>query len=333
MRAFCINLTRFALIGAVPLALLLLGYVYYDPFKVLYDYDDYSNPYVIPNRDYISTETFIKNHPKHDYNSYIFGSSRTIAFRPASWKKYLSESDNVFMFDASGESIYGIYKKLKYLDEANASIDNALVVMCRDVTFGHSANHEGHLYIKHPACSGESRIAFHFTFLQAYFTMRFLLCFYDYTFTKQFKPYMSDFIENRSVLYDPLTNEMRIVDQEEEITVHPVQYYEKRANLFYVRQKESVDAVQRIQPAHLLMLEEMKRIFDKHGTRYKIVISPLYEQVKFNPADLNTIKRVFGQEVYDFSGRNGYTDSKTNYYETSHYRTSVGDDILRAVYN
>ena len=78
MKQFFKKLFAFLSIALLPLLLLLAGYIYYDPFKILKPYKDYSYPYVIPNRDYVSTEVFLKNEKQQDYNSFIFGINSNI---------------------------------------------------------------------------------------------------------------------------------------------------------------------------------------------------------------------------------------------------------------
>jgi hypothetical protein len=330
MRKFLINIFRFASIGIFALLVLLLGYIIYDPFKVIYTYNDYSYSYVYPNRDYVSTEIFLKN--KYNYNSFIFGSSRTHAFLPSSWKNYLTKDAKPFTFDASAESIHGIYSKIKYLDSIHASIDNVLLVFCRDVTFSHSPKHTGYLFLKDPKISKESNLDFQFAFFKAYLTPKFILSFYEYTFTKKFRPYMSEFIEPRKITIDKITNEMNLVDTADEINNNPVGYYEKRKNIFYERAGEQIDSLIRINEIHLFMLKEIKRILEKNKTNYYVVLSPLYEQKKFSNSDFNTLKILFGKRLYDFSGKNTFTNNKINYYETSHFRRNVGDSILKIIY-
>lgn len=332
MKRFIKDLVKFSLIGIIPLAFLTIGYFYYDPFKVLRSYDNYSYPYVIPNRDYISTEMFMKNNKANHYNSFVFGSSRTIGFKPLTWQTHLSENDKPFMFDASGESINGIYTKLKYLDSIHAKIDNALLIICRDATFRKSVDDKGlHLFIKHPTVSGKSNLDFQLTFYKAYLSPKFLRSFYDYTFSKKFKPYMKGFIEDRKVTFDTVTNEFNIVDQEIEISQSPKKYYEKRKDIFYIR-KPKTDTVRRIEKNDVYMLKEIHRILEKNKTNYKVVLSPLYEQIKFNPKDLALLNSVFGENVYDFSGKNHFTDPISNYYESSHFRPVVGDSIMKIIY-
>lgn len=332
MKQFIINLTCFALIGVSPILFVFSSYLYFDPFKVLRHYNDYSYPYVVANRDYISTIMFINNYEKNSYNSFIFGSSRTLALKPNSWSKYLSVNDKPFMFDASAESIYGIYTKLKYLDSINAEIKNVLILLCRDYSFRQTENHKGHLYVKHPATSGEDNLSFQFDFFKAFISLKFLFNFYSYKILGSYKPFMSGYIENRKIIIDTLTNELNIIDRENEITQNPTGYYAKRKELFYTRIGEKTDSISRINKKHKFMLKEVRRILEKNNANYKIVLSPLYEQVKFNPVDLLVLESEFGDNLCDFSGKNSFTDNKMNYYETSHFRPNVGDSIFKIIY-
>jgi hypothetical protein len=143
---------------------------------------------------------------------------------------------------------------------------------------------------------------------------------------------MKGIIENRKVTYDKITNEFNIVDQEEEITTDPVNYYKKRAKLFYARNGEKKDTVQHINGHFLFMLTEIERILNKNKTDYKLVLSPLYEQIKYNQKDFGILKDIFGNRLYDFSGKNEYTNPISNYYENSHFRPSVGDSIFSKIY-
>lgn len=332
MKTFLVKFLIFSFIGILPLLLLTIGYFYNDPFKVLKEYKDYSNLWVIPNRDFISTRMFIKNYKKYQYDSFIFGSSRTIAFQPQTWKNYISADAKPFMFDASSESIYGVWSKIKFIDSLHSKIKNAVIIICRDVSFANSSNHKGHLFIKDPLVSGESNFAFHFDFFKAYFDPVFLFNFYDYKFSNTYKPFMKGYIEDRKISIDTITNSIKIINREAEIISRPAEYFAKRKDIFFNRGIELIDTVARIKNVHLNMLKEIKRIFEKNKTDYRIILSPLYEQTKFNPVDKKILTDLFGNKLFDFSGKNHFTDPITNYYETSHFRPIVGDSIFSIIY-
>lgn len=238
-----------------------------------------------------------------------------------------------YMFDASNETIYGMYSKLKFLESTHTKIDNALLIMCRDKTFENPEKFKGHLYIKHPLTSGESNVNFHFTFFKAYINPAFLFNYWVYNYTRKYQSFMDGYIENRKIYYDTITNEMKDIEQEKEVLQKPTLYYENRKQWFYERRGEQIDTAHKIDSKHLCMLKEIRRILEKNGTNYRVIISPLYEQIKFSPHDLNILETVFGNHLYNFSGKNKFSDSKINFYEPSHYRPIVGDSILNVIYN
>jgi len=332
IKRFLKTVVVFSASGIIVFIALLSSYIYYDPFKVIRKYHDYSYPHVITDRDYVSTEMFTKNYKKYHYDSFIFGSSRTTAFDPNTWRRYLAPNASPYMFDASSESLYGIDLKLKILSSMHIPLKNIILVLCRDQTFNKSDNSSEHLYIKHPLLTGQSWFAFELTFFKAYSNPKFLWHFYEYTLTGTYKASMKGYIENRRMRYDSITNQQRIMDQEEEISKNPDGYYEKRKNLFYTRIGERTDSIQRIQKEHIVLLTEIKNILEKNKANYKIVLSPLYEQVKFNKKDRDILEELFPGHVYDFSGKNEFTDNVRNYYETSHYRLQIGDSILKTIY-
>jgi len=287
---------------------------------------------VTNQRDYISTEMFNRNYNKYRYDSFIFGSSRTLAFSPSSWHRYIGVNASPFMFDASNETITGILGKLNYLDSQGVKIKNTLIILCLDCSFRGAESSTGHLFIKHPATSKESRLDFQVEFLRAYFNVKFLYKFFAFKLIGTYRPFMAGVIEPRRITYDRVTNEVRIHDQEEELLQSPAEYYSKRKQIFYTRTEEHSDTVTRIDAAQISVLLKIKQILEKQHTEYRIVISPLYDQIRCSDQDLRVLKHLFGSLVYNFSGRNRFTESERNYYEASHYRPQVGDAIMDSIY-
>jgi len=329
MRQFIASLIQFLMVCSIPAIIFVSSYLYFDPFKVLWHYDSYSYADVVSNRDFVSTTVFINNHQKNNYNSFIFGSSRTLAFRPDTWKQYLPKNARPFAFDASNESVYGIYTKLKYLDSKNVAIKNALILLCRDVSFAFTEDAKGHLFIKPPAVTGKCNLDFQWRFFKAYLAPKFLFSFYCYKIIGVYKPFMSGYIENRKIAYGAVTNEIDIVDEENEIVKDPVAYYATKT--FPVRANNKIDT-RHINQRGLFMIKEIKRLLEKNNTNYRVVLSPLYDQVKFNPSDIALLKKEFGNKLYDFTGKNSFTEFKTNYYEKNHFRPIVGTKIMGIIY-
>lgn len=333
-RRFVHTLFRFAAIGASVVLLLLVGYAYHDPYKVLRDRDNYSNhpPDVIANRDHISSTVYLNNADRQRYDSFIFGSSRCLAFKPSHWMRYLPQEAKPYLFNASGESVHGIAAKVRYLDSTGVRLNNVLIILCRDFSFAGKHHHTGPLFIKHPTINGGSWINYHWTFLDAYLSPEFLAAFYGNKLTGSFEPWMSSVLANYKIDSDPVTGEVSITSKEAEIQADPETFYAERENVFYDRAGEHPPERDIIRADHEQLLRGMMRIFRAHGTDLRVVISPLYEQRVFSDRDKHLLREVFGEHLFDFSGVNTFTADKHLYYETSHYRPQVGDSILKIIY-
>ena len=315
---------------------LVITYLTLDPFCVLWDYDFskdlHSNASI--NRDFQTTEFFVQKYPQYHYNSFIFGSSRTFAFLPEDWEEYLPDNSSIFHFDASSESIYGIYTKLKYLENHNISIKNVLIILCRDCSFDYDKNQEGHLFIKHPLTSGENKMDSQIIFFKAFLNPAFLISYIKYSITKKYKPYMQSYVPNHTNTYDSITNATYCLGREQSIAENIEKYYEdKELRLTERCQTERIDDISRINAKQEKMLQEIVQILERNKTNYRVILSPLWEQIKWNEKDMKILKKCFDKNVYDFSGKNEYTDIKTNYYEYSHYRPIVGKSIMSEIYS
>lgn len=330
MKLFLKNIISFVL-PIIFCSLIIIGsYIIYDPFKVIFKYEEFNQSIVDYNNDYVVTERFLKS--KHKYNSFIFGSSRAgCGFDIQSWGKIV-QTDEAFSFASSNESIFGIYGKLKLIDKENGCLQNVLLVIDTDETFSKYRNNTGHLFIKHPLVSGESWTSFSMVFLKDYVFTGFFVPYIDFKLFAKKRSYMNKFLKfneidtkKKYIPFDISSRESKIQDNEEEYFNNAIFY--TRATLVSYNEKQITNGGQQ-------MLEEINLIFKRHNTKFKILISPLYDQKKINNSDLSLLIHVFGKEnVFDYSGRNIITLDKHNYYETSHYRKRVGDLIIDEIYN
>lgn len=329
MKPFLKNVLRFLIIPIVIFLLLVIGYIYYDPFQVIHSYERFTSLQV--NRSYISTEVFLKNYKKEHYNSFIFGSSRVFGYNIDSWKEYLDSDANVFSYDSYGEKVDAIYHKLRFLDSLNVDVKNALICLDVDFSFEKKKHEPEFLYIEHPLLSGKSRCEFHKLHFLAYLDPAFISSFYMNKILSITNDYVSQHYFLTQATFDPKTNRPFRSDLEERIKNEP--NYHDDPRFYTVDDTLIVDQYVQIDKYEEEMLRGIKQILQKHNTNYKVIINPLYSQVKFNPKDIDVILDVFGQNnVYDFSGRNKFTTSKYNYYEESHFRPQVGDSIVSIIY-
>jgi len=300
---------------------------------VLYTYEHYNNnSFSEVNRDFVSTEMYLKNKEKYHYDSFIFGSSRTVAYKTNSWKRHLPQGSSPYIFSGNSETLFGIWSKIKYLGERGDTIKNALVMFCNDQTFSVN-NDEGHLFRKDYRVSGESWAHFQFSFLKAYFAKGYFL---EYIIKRffHFVPYVKSKVESTKITYDNISNDLFFTSLDNKIQADEEKYYVEMKSRFYRRTEEEKERVTCINDnIQLKMLNDIREVFMKFNTSYYIINNPMYNQEKINKKDLSVLQNIFGENrVFDFSGKNKFTEEYKNYYEASHFRPSVGDSVMNIVY-
>ena len=323
-----------------PFVVLIVLYFYVDPFKVIKNYSSFYRSgypqYVVLNKGFVSTATFDRYNSIYHYNSFVLGNSRSIFYEVSDWVPYLNGINKCFHFDASNENIYGIYKKVKYLDFKMSQIDNVLLILDHSTLSDAKPHAEGHLFIIPPQLeNNQNFFQFHLAFIKSFLNPRLLFGLMDLNLFGEIRTYMkkASLFDDRPVVYDLISNEIRFEYFEEMIDEDESLYYQSRKHLFYTRTGKREYSRPSIYSEQKKCLEEIKRIFNKHKTNYKIIINPLYDQIALNQNDLNYLDNLFGaQNVFDFSGINEYTNDYKNYYETSHYRPQVARRIIQAIY-
>jgi hypothetical protein len=318
----------------LPILLIVILVAYIDFFKVFSFHDYYDNQIVETNREMITTKTFDHYRHQEKFNSFIFGSSRSQAFRCEDWAEHLDDKAKPFHFDASGEGVWGISKKIEYIDELGDSLTNALVILDR-VALTVSYPRKGHLYASMPQVSKSSSLAYYAEFLKASLNIKFLTAYLDYSIFNTHRSYMRNLI-------NPNINNANInkincdiwLSNESKIKSDSVAYYTKLiANGVFYKRPHATRFKSTVTLAEVKQLKTIKRIFEKHKTNYKIILAPIYDQVPLEEAQLQLLLQIFGsQNVYNFSGKNAFTESVGNYYEASHFRHHVAKEIIELVY-
>lgn len=321
------------LIFSLPFLFFISLYAYFDPFSVIYSYNDYNNGVLTaPNRDVVTSEVFINNYPKYHYKSFILGNSKTLAFQTKDWAAYINDTVP-FHFDAYLEGLYGLSTKIKYLDKINDSLKNVLIIG-DSYLFSAVKNDNSPLYIKDYKIDGSSFIDYHLVFLKNFFSQLYFIPYFDYKLFHTYRPYMKITLALYQPYFSPINNDVYYKpDLVKRMLKDSVGYYKEFSPFFYSRPDSTIYEPKVIEGEQLKMLMDIKNIFIKHKTSYKIIISPSYSQKYFNQADLKILKEIFGDNnVYDLSGKNDYTNNIGNYYDDTHYKPFIGRLILKRVY-
>lgn len=331
---------------SVPFIVILILYISLDPFMVLRDYDVVFDPkakgWIGINKDFLSTRIYEKNYKKQNYDSFIFGNSRSIFYEIKDWKTHIDSNSNCFHFDGSGEPLYALHKKLVYLDSKNIKIKNCLLVLDYEILMQDKPK-TGHLFMISPQLESVGKnvferfyqhTIFHLANFKGFLSPLFLYTYLDFKMSNRVKPYMvkNFFLNEKPFTYDSIHNEQTLPILEKMIADGTF-YTPEKMNDFPKR-----NAIQKYYPIaikenQIKMLKEIKSIFKKNNTNYKIIISPNYDQEIFNPRDLNKLNELFGTEnVFDFSGKNKFTADYHDYYEAWHYRPHIAREVMNIVY-
>ena len=194
----------------------------------------------------------------------------------------------------------------------------------------------GHLFIQPPHVSNESEFLYYFTFLKASLDIKFIFYNIVYKLTGKYYEFMGHHLSKSK--YSHISNNSTgdiWYGYDQEIKSDSLFYYNNliAKGVFYQRNK--IDrAKSLIGESQMKLLNEINQVVKKHKINLKIVVSPLYNQIKFQESDMTILKKLFGNNnVYDFSGKNDFTEKITNYYENSHYKPNVANRIMDLIYS
>lgn len=331
MKKFFLNILLFIL----PFMILFLPYVVRDPFQVIYHYDDYyanngKGYYINTNRSFVSTQMYIQNKDRYNYDSFIFGSSRSGYFMVEDWKNYLQDTASCFHFDGYGESLYNTHKKLKYIN-GKSPIRNAIFCVERDF-FYQDKQESGHLWVLPPSLVDDNFANFHMAFIRAYLNPKFLHAYLDYLITGELKSYMFD----NSIFEKPLSG-YKLQSNECNGDNRMVQkfsdeFYGDRLSTFPKQPDTLTYGFPVIKESQKQMLYEIHDILVRNNTQYKIILNPIYDQIMFAPEDKEFLLQLFGDNVIDFSGKNRITDDYHYYSDPSHFNEYIASEIMRITY-
>ncbi|OBX24353.1 MULTISPECIES: hypothetical protein [Bizionia] len=324
-----------SLLFLIPAIIVLVAVIAMDFFKVLGFQDYYVTQKIVINREMVTAKSYRHFRDVENYNAFIFGSSRSHAFKCENWKAYLDPDAKPFHFDAFGEGLWGISKKIEYIDELGDSIKHALVIIDRSI-LDLTTPRISHVSVPDPQISKASKLDYYGKFLKASLNPQFLMAYTDFSLTNTYRDYMRAYI-NHSEYKDVVNTKTCDIwyGWDEEIQKDSLAFYENlnEKHVFYNRKDlntpKSIVSVEEI-----AQLNRIKAIFDKHNTQYKIVISPIYNQIPMETEHVELLETVFGSaHLYNFSGKNNFTEPAYNYYDTSHYRPHVANAIMKLIYN
>ena len=308
-------------------------YLWTDPFKCLHEFDMSDTDQT--NREYLSTELFLRNYEQQRYNSFIFGSSRGCGMNTYRWKTYLSDQARPFIFQAWSETLTGIELKLDYLDRNQVSLDNVLIMFDIPGAFEKQQLPSKALSMKHFAFTEKSRGSYNvmqfFNFLQK-----------PSLWVSSVKKTLKK--EKLFCVSDTLSNDW---DNQSRFLCDVIPRQDSLKGCSAISRDEFLhriasltdDDIEVSEPLITASFEDKLRhimdILERNHTDYYVILTPAYcyTNPTVNPSDLEILKAIFGDDrVFDFTGKNEMTEDYNNFSDPNHFGQRVGWMMLEKVY-
>ena len=310
-----------------PFLLIMVFFFCADPMRIIYTYSSPTTKGVLMNDRLFQARYLEDNAAK--YHSFILGSSRSKAFKTESWNR-VSGTDSSFHLGVNDETLFGIEKKLEYLDKKGVKIKDVLILLDHRI-LSLSKNQQAHIFREHPSVSGESTLEFYKKFFVGFFKPEFLRAYIDWQYSGVYKLYMKNYIFKEDFQYNAGSGDIDYTGYEKEIEQDSTGYYEVNKTVFYQRVEKA--AAPSLSEEGKALLLKTKEILQKQQARYKIILTPNYDEEKINAEDLDFLKDTFGAAaVYDFSGKSDITAEIGNYYEEKHFKPYIAEELMKRVY-
>lgn len=303
--------------------LVFMGYFFIaDPMKIIHNTKNPVSPGVLMN-----DRLFLARHLENTdvkYNAFIFGSSRSKAFKTWDWKNQIDKKALPFHMGVNDESLYGIERKLHFLDSLGFKIDYALIPLDQRL-LSLTKNSEAHIFREYHALTDETSTSFYQRFFIAFLNPSFLTSYWNYSRTGEIT---SDetFLWDPGFTYHHKTGDIDYTRMDEAIKKDSLQFYQDNAADFHPRSPS--ESKQLLKEDAIKLLESIRAILKKHGTEYHIFVTPNYDQVAINQQDLDYLNKLFPNEVSNWSGVNAVTQEIGNYYEHKHFKPFIARSMM-----
>ncbi|HEU4554910.1 MAG TPA: hypothetical protein VFS25_18820 [Chitinophaga sp.] len=331
MRKFITKLFFLACIPVLLMAVPSYLYLKRDVYQDFGRHKNYSWTYSFQQLGDIGTKKLLGN-AAYKYNSFIFGSSRTTGIYACYLQQKIPNA-RFFHYANWNESIGGIYEKLKLLDSLHYEINNVVIYVDTDFTFdGDGKCHSSDHYLLTGNSEKEYMLSHYRSFFTSFNMDKLRILCGRHVSGGMFPNWQSDVITNdcnHNCADTTVLADYGHVQHDEQLR-HKIDSL-KKAGILYARSAALTFKEKQISAGEEQMLLGIKRIFDKHATNYYVIITPLYDQKKFNPADQQLLTRCFGPHLYDFSGINRFTADPDNYPDGKHFQPYISKLIMDSV--
>ena len=330
MKKYLYNLIKFFSFPLFVLIVIIFLYVKSDPFQDFGNYDNYSWKYHFQQLGDLSTKKLLNS--KTNYNSFILGSSRTTGIYACYLNKNIQNSE-FFHYGSFNEQIGGIYSKMKLLDSLNHRMDNLIIYIDTDQTFNNYGNTQ---LTDHYLLNNRSRIKSVYDHFRSFMMLNF-----DKINILRDRPVSGKVYPNWNS--DKITNDPNHICTDSVLSSYPINKYVnhnkyktlidslKNSGKMHLRSDIQGYKKKQISNNEMDILTNIKQMLKKHNSNYYVIVTPLYDQLKFNAADSKILNQIFEDKIYDFSGINSITSNEYNFPDVKHFIPSISKSILDSI--
>jgi hypothetical protein len=317
MHKFFVRLIKFFF----PLVcfILLIGF-YYAKRDIYLDFGPYKNyswKYSYQSLGDISTKKLLQSPVK--YNSFIFGSSRSVGLYACYLQKKINKSQ-FFHYANWNETIGGIYAKMRLLDSLGLPFNNVFIYLDTDYTFDNEGicNNNDHYLL-----TGDNKYVYylkHFrSFIPPLLDIDKLKILAGLKVTGVYPNWTSDLVTNDSnrLCGDDVLDHYDDTKMDKSYA-HKIDSL-KASGFLYKRPNKQLYKPNQISNSEVKILDKILALLHKHKAHYYVVLTPLYDQLKFSEKDSQILKTEFGNNLYDYSGINSITNDESNYPDKRHF--------------
>jgi hypothetical protein len=311
--------------------MLAIFFVGADPLRVVRNYDSPTLPGVLISDRLFLGRYLVDSVSQHD--GFIFGSSRSKAFKAYDWLQFDNGPDNPFHLGVNDESLFGIKCKLEFLEKAGINNPKVLIPLDHRI-LSLDRDHTRHVFREYWRFTGETQEQYFQYFLIAFVRPDFLWQYFAYHYGDLDTERGGDFFWDPGFCYNTEHGDIDYCRMDSMIIADSTNYYEQYSkDVFYNRAyAENYKPKRVISETGKELLEDMASSLQNMGASYKIVITPNYDQVTLHQDDLSLLKEIFGDSISDFSGISDVTANVGHYYEERHFKPYIARQIMKSLY-
>lgn len=326
------------LLALLPALLVVALYLVKDPFHVVRPYKgQVYNPgdtiALTINWGYVTVESYKYFDPQEHFDSFIFGSSLSGYYFINDWKRHLPADARPFHFNASRETLYGMFNKMLYLWHRGVTIKHALLVIEDEMLMRRPLD-EDVLFVQHPQTARNvSWWKFHQLYFNAYRhpeVVAYLLCPGPMTRRVLDKGYATLDLSDR----DERINEGSYRWADSVINVNPDVFFTPEHVARYQLPPKELPCPPKVTPHVESLLRDIAGLLEKMGTDYQVIIPPHYGYEAIGSSDLYAMELVFGPErVHDYSHDAKLGNDLHYYYDDGHLISRECSRLMDSAYN